>query len=379
MNAPCRPDSSRFLLTASLVVLIALMLGALGACAPIRANNPAQMAEPLPVYPGPPDEPRFAYERTIFSSADVVPDKKDDAFRRYVTGEARTGVFLGKPYAAAVHRGRVYVTDTAERHVKVFDLAEGRYFAIGEEGVGELAKPLGLDVDQSGQIYVADASAKAIMIYDRDGRFLRKIGGKDLFDRLSSVTVNRAGTRVYVVDIGGVDSENHRVRVFDPTSGRHLMDIGTRGDGPGQFNLPRDLAIGKDGRLYVVDGGNFRVQVFNADGSYRESFGSVGRQLGSFARPKEIATDPDGNVYVVDAAFGNFQIFTADGELLMFIGERSEKNGPGKYMLPSGIAIDDDGRIYFVDQWFRKFDVFRPWDLPPDGGHAVVRRQTAVR
>jgi len=74
-----------------------------------------------------------------------------------------------------------------------------------------------------------------------------------------------------------------------------------------------------------------------------------------------VATDKDGNVYVVDAAFGNFQIFNAEGELLMFVGERSEQEGPGKYMLPSGIAVDEDGRIYFVDQWFRKIDVFRPY------------------
>ena len=70
--------------------------------------------------------------------------------------------------------------------------------------------------------------------------------------------------------------------------------IGKRGNGPGEFNLPRDLAIGKDGRLYVVDGGNFRVVVFDREGKYLFSFGSVGKQYGQFARPKEIAIDRDG-------------------------------------------------------------------------------------
>jgi sugar lactone lactonase YvrE len=93
--------------------------------------------------------------------------------------------------------------------------------------------------------------------------------------------------------------------------------------------------------------------------------------MGNFARPKEIAADRDGNVYVVDAAFGNFQIFNADGDLLMFIGERSETDGPAKYMLPSGIAVDGDGRVYFVDQWFRKIDVFRPYALPAGQGYVV--------
>jgi sugar lactone lactonase YvrE len=71
----------------------------------------------------------------------------------------------------------------------------------------------------------------------------------------------------------------------------------------------------------------------------------------------------------VDAAFGNFQIFNPDGDLLMFIGERAEQDGPAKYMLPSGIAVDEDGRIYFVDQWFRKVDIFRPYALKADQGY----------
>jgi DNA-binding beta-propeller fold protein YncE len=233
---------------------------------------------------------------------------------------------------------------------------------------GRIVKPLGLDVDAAGTLYVADASARDIKVFTADGRFLRSVGGPKWFDRLSSVTVDPAGERLYVVDIGGVSSSNHRVRVFDAKGGAHLMDIGTRGAGPGEFNLPRDLAIGKDGQLYVVDGGNFRVQVFSRDGRFVRSFGALGKQFGQFARPKEVATDAAGNVYVVDAAFGNFQIFNAEGELLLFIGERSERDGPGKYMLPSGISVDEDGRIYMVDQWFRKIDVFRPVGLARNAG-----------
>jgi DNA-binding beta-propeller fold protein YncE len=133
------------------------------------------------------------------------------------------------------------------------------------------------------------------------------------------------------------------------------------------------VAVGKDGRLYVVDGGNFRVQIFDAKGGYLQSFGSVGKQMGNFARPKEIAADAEGNVYVVDSAFGNFQVFNPDGELLLFAGERSERDAPGRYMLPSGIAVDEDGRVYVVDQWFRKVDVFRPYHMKPDDGFLGMR------
>ncbi|BAL22694.1 6-bladed beta-propeller [Azoarcus sp. KH32C] len=360
-------------LVSTLGIAVTCTLTTLSGCAPIsEGSGPVAPAGPL-VFPSPPDEPRFVFERTISSSADVEVDNSDDAFRRLVTGASRAGYFLTKPYAVAVHKGRIFVSDTAEHAVKVFDIPSGKYFTIGDTEPATLAKPLGLDVDRAGRLYVADATLKMIFIFDRDGKFLRKIGGNNLFDRISSVTVDPSGRRIYVVDIGGVKSENHRIRVFDTVTGQHVMDIGKRGSGPGEFNLPRDMAIGKDGRLYVVDGGNFRVQIFNADGSYRDSFGSVGRQLGNFARPKEIATDNEGNVYVADAAFGNFQIFNADGELLMFIGNRSERGGPAEYILPSGIAVDDDGRIYFVDQWFAKIDVFRPYNLAPNQGFLVRR------
>jgi DNA-binding beta-propeller fold protein YncE len=331
------------------------------------APAPARSAELL--FPPAPDQPRFAYERTIYSSADVVPDESSAELRRMVTGEGKSGEGLAKPYAVAVHHGRIFLSDSVERFVKVFDIPGGKFFRIGEEDPGRLTKPLGLDVDGQGRLYVADATQRAVLVYDRDGRFLRRIGGDKWFDRLSSVTVDRAGERIYVVDVGGVDSQNHRVRVFDASTGSHLSDIGTRGTGPGQFNLPRDLAIGPDGTIYVVDGGNFRIQVFDRDGKYRKSFGSVGRQFGQFARPKEIATDRDGNIYVVDSAFGNFQVFTPAGDLLMFVGDRSERDGPAKYMLPSGIAVDEDGRVYMVDQWFRKVDVFRPVGLGASQGY----------
>jgi DNA-binding beta-propeller fold protein YncE len=127
----------------------------------------------------------------------------------------------------------------------------------------------------------------------------------------------------------------------------------------------------------VVDGGNFRVVVFDREGKYLKSFGSVGKQYGQFARPKEVAVDREGNVYVVDAAFGNFQIFNPEGDLLLFVGERNERDGPARYMLPSGIAVDEDGRVYVVDQWFRKIDVYRPAALKPGTGFLALRRPAA--
>ncbi|HZX32196.1 MAG TPA: 6-bladed beta-propeller [Rhodocyclaceae bacterium] len=360
--------------------LAALAAGVLlCSCAPVQETQKKNAGKSDLIFPAPPDDPRFVFERSIRGSADVVTQKSDSELKRALTGQVESNEPMSKPYAVAVNRGRIFVSDSADRFVKVFDIPEGRYFKIGEDERGPLTKPLGLDVDGAGNVYVADATAKAIMVYDRDGKFLRKIGGPKSFDRLSSVTVDSAGQRVLVVDIGGVSSEHHRVRVFDAINGNHLFDIGKRGNGPGEFNLPRDAAIGKNGNIYVVDGGNFRVQVFDRNGKYLQSFGSIGKQLGNFARPKEVATDLDGNVYVVDSAFGNFQIFNAEGELLMYIGERSETDGPARYMLPSGIYVDEDGRVYVVDQWFKRVDVYRPVALPADGGFLGKRARAIAQ
>ena len=341
--------------------VLAGMLAVAG-CAEVTDSD---VKQELPVFPPPPEQPRFYYEGTIYSSADVEQEEEYGGFRRLATGESRTGEGLAKPYGVAVRHGRVYVTDTVRRSVLLFDIPGRKFVPIGAEDPGALRLPLGLDVDGAGNIYVVDGTNKVVQVYDTDGKYLRELGKPEQFSRPSGIAVDKAGTRVYVVDTGGVDKPDHRVRVLDAHNGALLFDIGKRGDKPGEFNLARDAVISPDGLLYVVDGGNFRVQVFDLDGKFLRTFGSIGRQGGQFSRPKEVAVDAAGNVYIVDAAFGNFQIFNKEGQLLLDVGSRANEDGPAKYMLPSGISIDDDGRVYMVDQFFRKVDVYRPAGLDP--------------
>jgi DNA-binding beta-propeller fold protein YncE len=318
----------------------------------------------IPTFPPPPEAARIVWERTLHSSADVIPDDKDGGLRRLVTGEMRTGEGLAKPYGVAVRNGRVYVGDTVGRHVALFDLNAKRYTRIGLDDPGSLRMPFGMDIDPQGNLYVLDGTLKRVHVYDANGKFLRMIGQNMNWSRPVGLALDAARKRLYIVDAGGVDKDDHRVRALDLDSGKLLFEIGKRGDGPGEFNLPRDAVVGADGLLYVVDGGNFRVQVFDADGKFVKTFGTIGRQSGQFSRPKEIAADTQGNIYVADTAFGNFQIFDRDGALLLDVGSRGNSDAPAKFMLPSGIAVDLDGRIYMVDQFFRKVEVFRPAQLP---------------
>ncbi|MBL8535233.1 MAG: 6-bladed beta-propeller [Betaproteobacteria bacterium] len=331
------------------------------------------------LFPAPPEDARYAFEMTLMTSAQVNKVESASQWRRVLTGETEGGEHLGKPFDVSVCRGVVYVSDTVQRRIVAFDFPGRRYFRIGEADPGALLKPLGVATDDECRVYVADTSHKKVFVYDRSGKYLTSVGDAASFRHLSHVAVQADGSRVFMVDTGGVDSRDHRIRVYSVSDGKHLYDIGARGTDPGTFNLPRDVEVTRDGHLYVVDGGNFRVQVFRLDGTFVRTFGAMGAQFGQFTRPKGIAVDGQGNVYVADAAFGNFQIFNPEGQLLLFIGGRANQAGPGKYMLPAGIDVDEDGRVYLVDQFFRKVDIFRPVGLAQNMGHLARRDDGAGR
>lgn len=332
------------------------------------AGTPEQESAlpPPPVYPPPPDKARFIFERTLLYSDDVEEYTAYQRFRQFATGSTRKLHGMVKPFDVAVHQRRIYVSDSVQRNVMLFDIPGKRFVEIGVDEPGQLKKPLGITISSQGELYVADITLQRVLVYDEDGHYLRAIGSPAQLHRPSDVAISPDGKRLYVVDTGGIDTEEHHVNIYDSQNGDLIRSIGTRGSANGQFNLPLQAAVDSAGRLYVVDGGNFRVEVFDADGNYLSSFGSVGRMPGQFARPKGIAIGPDDNSYVVDAAFGNIQLFNPQGQLLMVIGERGNAGLPGKYMLPAGIDVGEDGRIYVVDQFFRKVDIYRPIDLPAD-------------
>ena len=347
-----------------LTSLILILL--LESCA---TSSEQETAELQPLYfPPPPDQPRFVFEHIVQSSRQVESVDSKQALRELLTGESSSGKALAKPFDVAVCHGIIFVSDTVLRSVLVFDIPGERFFEIGKDLPGTLRKPLGLDTDEECNVYVADGTTRSIMVYNQAGEYLKSLGGQDWFDRLTHVAVDAAGQHVYAVDTGGVGSNNHHVRVFDVETGKHLRDIGKRGKEAGELNLPRDITVDDSGKIYVVDGGNFRVQVFDQWGEFVRQIGKLGRQYGDFARPKGVAVDHQGNIYVSDAAHGNYQIFDPNGELLLFVGTRSEQFERATYMLPAGIDVDEDGRVYMIDQYFKKLEIYRPAALQEQEG-----------
>lgn len=352
---PRTPGLLRATLTAATLIA--------GCAVPIA---PPESQNSRPVWPSPPDAARYAWEATLRSPADVgVGDDEETRNRRRFTGEqAPTDRILEKPAAVAARGGRIYVTDTVERHVQVFDVPRRRVFRFGLRAPGTLAKPTGIALDAAGRVYVSDATLRKAFVYDGLGLFQRTIGGPDELVRPTGVAVSPDGERVYLIDRSDNESDGHRVVVYD-AAGKLVRRFGQRGDGPGEFNIPVQAAVGRDGTVYVLDAGNFRVQAFDRDGGFLRQFGAPGRGPGTFSRPRGIAVDGDGLVYVSDATFGNVQVFSPRGELLIALGEIGPRDLPGRYALAAGVWVDETRRVYVVDQYFAKVDVIRR--LPDPG------------
>jgi DNA-binding beta-propeller fold protein YncE len=332
----------------------------LAACAaPPDAVAPSDNEDADRLWPAPPELPRYAWETDLRSAADVFEDSDQARRQRLLTGERLpTESVFDKPAAVAARQGRIYVADTVRRRVVVFDVPRRKLFALGMRPPGTLVKPNALALDAQGLLYVADSSLRKVLVYDGLGLHLRSLGHERELLRPTGVAVDSSGARVYVIDRADNDSEQHRVLVYD-AQGQLLRQIGQRGSGPGQFNIPVQGAVAPDGTLWVLDAGNFRVQAFDPEGRYLRAFGKAGTALGSFARPRGLACDLDGNLYVSDGAFGNVQVFNPQGQLLITLGKGGRRDAPGRYGLAHGVGVDETGRVYVVDQLFNKVEVLR--------------------
>ena len=142
--------------------------------------------------------------------------------------------------------------------------------------------------------------------------------------------------KVYVTD-----ASNDRVQVFSLT-GTPIMEWGISGVEPGQFRGPAGVAIGPDGSVFVSDLYNHRVQRFGPDGTYR-----TGWTVGDESAPFGIAVDAQGRVYVTDLEAGQVSVWSADGTRLATWGAHG--HGPGELVEPWGIAVDAGGDVLVAD------------------------------
>jgi DNA-binding beta-propeller fold protein YncE len=297
-------------------------------------------------WPPPPEIARVKFVRAFSNADEMSSGGFRTALRLVVPASPDAIVMQPTGLALSVDEQRLYIACSSVSKVLRADLAKGDLDVIAEEPGHDPASPFGVAVDGDDRLYVSDMLKNEVLVFGPDGKFVRRIAGPQL-DKPNAIAIDRRRQLLYVVNGVHGGSQHHRVEVFSLT-GEHLRTIGTRGNGPGQFNFPAQLTVGPDGALYVADMLNFRVQVFDAEGEVLGMFGTIGNgQPGTFDKAKAVALDAFGNIYVTDSAQGNVQIFNPKYQVLMSFSGRA--TAPGFMLLPGAIAIDSKNHIYVAD------------------------------
>ena len=118
---------------------------------------------------------------------------------------------------------------------------------------------------------------------------------------------------MYVTDIF-----NHCVIVLNEEDLSELNTFGKFGTSEGEFHFPTSVACGIDGKIYVVDNGNNRVQVFTPDGGFISAFGEFGNGEGQFNRPVGITIDSRKDMlYISERGNKRISMFKTDGQFVV--------------------------------------------------------------
>jgi len=139
--------------------------------------------------------------------------------------------------------------------------------------------------------------------------------------------------------------------------------IGSSGSGSGQFFSPRQVALARDGSLYVADSLNHRIQHLSADGQVLQVWGTFADVSkgnapgGTFNEPWGVAVGLDGSVYVADTWNYRIQKFTAEGKFLAMWGSGPALGPEGLYG-PRGIGVDGQGRVLVADTGNKRIVIY---------------------
>lgn len=177
---------------------------------------------------------------------------------------------------------------------------------IGQFGDKILARPTGVAVDaKRGLVYVADTGEHNIKIFDSKGLLVDVLGRRGNKNGEFNAPTHLAfwNSRLYVTD-----TLNFRVQIFNSTGDRKLV-FGRLGLRVGSMTRPKGVAVGRDGRIYVIESFYDHLLVFNPEGDLLMPIGGTGSSEGQFYLPNGVWTDEAGRVYVADMFNGRVSVF----------------------------------------------------------------------
>ncbi len=266
--------------------------------------------------------------------------------------------FLRPSDVAIGLEGRIYVLDGVNNRVVICSSAGALVSAFGVKGKGRggLNGPLGLDIDQDGSVYVADAGNRLVQVFGPRGDFKYEfpitVPDSPRPPDPVDVVLDEAKDRCYVID-----NDNHRVLVYNRNGSTLLQRWGRSGEKPGEFQFPFLAALDSRSTLMVVDVLNTRVQAISDEGRTMAVIGKWGVDRGQFYRPKGVTVDTKDRIYVSDSYLGVVQVFERFRKFLGVLGTPEKKML--RFSTPMGIAIDDALRLYVVEMQQNRVSVYQ--------------------
>lgn len=279
----------------------------------------------------------------------------------------RTGMGPGEfnyPRAAAINAdGILYVVDKAGR---IQALTQAGEFVLGWRMPEiDAGKPTGLGIAPDGTVYAADTHYARVMYFSAEGEPLGRFGalgdGPGQFRLPTDVAVDREGF-IYVSEYGG----NDRISKFSPQR-RYLFSFGGREAGPASLERPQALLVAPDNTLWVADACNHRICHFDCEGGFLGSFGRAGHEVGELWFPYSIDLLSDGTLVVCEYGNNRVQRFDPAGGSLGIWGAAGR--APGQLAYPWAVAVGDDDRVLVIDSGNNRVQVIpgrarRTWHQP---------------
>lgn len=221
--------------------------------------------------------------------------------------------------------------------------AKGVIIPPRQDVVGGFKTIEGLNVGPDGRIFVTDESRNRLLVFDKNRRFQQEVSiGYPI--GVASITADK----VAVTGAGGV-----AILGLSDTTPTILAKFGSRGKGPDDFDLPKSIAVGKDGTLYIADTENQRVSAYTQTGRRLWTTGRPVSQKDNaagakspFQLPTGVTVDGNGRVIVTDAFW--FKVYALDpktGKITKSWGDYGNQDGYFSY--PSAIKYDA-ARDWFV-------------------------------
>jgi DNA-binding beta-propeller fold protein YncE len=336
--------STRRMLTALLFVLalgaIALLGLLLWLLRPEKSGAQAPQAAGYPIH----------VVTTIYGSGSA-----DDQLMRTPMGVAFDGA------------GNVWISNSGQSRVEEYT-NDGTYIrTIGSDpGAGRLVAPYGLAVDPDrGRVYVADYYTRAVQVFTTDGGYVGhlpaddqplKVFGPDGFSPYDVAVLNG---RIIASSNDGLyvfDQDGHVVDRWGGTAkGKNVRDAEW-----GSFNFPDSIAVDPaQDRVYVADTLNRRVVALDANGNWLWASGKAdvnGKLKGFWQLPRSVAVGPDGLLYVVDTfrpdpkgmGTGHIVVLSSDGRLLSEFGRAGTNDGDFRF--PEQLASGPNGLWAIADR-----------------------------